>query len=410
MGRPKKRKQQTTEIKTETAPAQKQIKQEFIDDHVAVQIKTEPLITETSQQQQQQQQQQEDIPSTKNNTATTPTPTTTNAAEDSFLQNLYGDESNNNHNNNTEMSEEDVVVSILDLTSDNSDGANKALSSGYAIHTTSGEYEPIDIYVSDGSESSDEEDTGGGNDEEPNDITIILTNSRLGVMRRGGLGLTLQNMNSNTINKQWIRSVNDAAAQSKDGAHESETKEAPTIDPAILAARELAESKALARRVESAENAGRDPCLFSKRTAFDIRMDQIEDKPWERGDVTDFFNYSMTEFDWAEYAEGQLAVRQELTDASRQKRQPDPNIVPVEPKMPSKQNPKVSVSVSVSVSSAMMIQNDGGATNNVHKDSGSDGIGAVKVIGPTVPMVCTIVPKAKQDAPTNEGDEDDAVL
>ena len=57
--------------------------------------------------------------------------------------------------------------------------------------------------------------------------------------------------------------------------------------------RKLEEAKESARRLESEENAGRDPCLFSKRTAFDIRFDQIDDKPWERGagDLTDFFNY-----------------------------------------------------------------------------------------------------------------------
>lgn len=92
------------------------------------------------------------------------------------------------------------------------------------------------------------------------------------------------------------------------------------------------------------ENAGRDPCLFSKRTAFDIRFDQIDDKPWIRGgDMTDFFNYGLTEEDWLEYAQQQLMIRQELTDASRQRRPPDPTIVPVTPRIPSQQAPKVAV-------------------------------------------------------------------
>ena len=64
------------------------------------------------------------------------------------------------------------------------------------------------------------------------------------------------------------------------------------------------------------ENAGRDPCLFSKRTAFDIRVDQMEDKPWARGgDPTDFFNYGMTDDDWFEYSEIQMSiVRQNRND------------------------------------------------------------------------------------------------
>jgi len=76
--------------------------------------------------------------------------------------------------------------------------------------------------------------------------------------------------------------------------------------------------------------------LFSKRTAFDIRFDQIEDKPWLRGngDVSDFFNYGLTEEEWLEYSKQQLAIRQELIDARRQKRKPDPTIVPVTPREP----------------------------------------------------------------------------
>ena len=50
-----------------------------------------------------------------------------------------------------------------------------------------------------------------------------------------------------------------------------------------LAAERLEEVKANKRRVESEENAGRDPCLFSKRTAFDISIDAIDDKPGNNG-------------------------------------------------------------------------------------------------------------------------------
>lgn len=59
---------------------------------------------------------------------------------------------------------------------------------------------------------------------------------------------------------------------------------------------------------------------------------------------TDFFNYGFLEEDWLEYAEQQLMIRQELIDSNRQKRQPDPSVVPVVPKRPKKQTPKVAVS------------------------------------------------------------------
>jgi len=49
----------------------------------------------------------------------------------------------------------------------------------------------------------------------------------------------------------------------------------------------------------------------------------------------------MSEEDWLEYAERQLTIRQELTDANRQKRQPDPAIVPVVPTVPSRQGAKL---------------------------------------------------------------------
>merc|ERR1740124_647351 len=80
-------------------------------------------------------------------------------------------------------------------------------------------------------------------------------------------------------------------------------------------------------------------------------MDQINDKPWTRGagDLTDFFNYAMTEEDWLEYCKQQLAMRGELTEASRQQRAPDPTIVPVKARIPSKQAPKVAVKVSTIV-------------------------------------------------------------
>lgn len=209
-------------------------------------------------------------------------------ADDDF-ENLYEGTGIGSRVMVADETEEDRVESILELTGD-----QDKLSSGYSIHATSGEYEPLDIYVSDGSE--DEED-----------FEIVLTNSRLGVMRRGGLIPVMQN-------KQWVRG---SALPSDTGYKAEQMEEDTELDPTVKAARELADkrrqlelAKEESRRQESEENAGRDPCLFSKRTAFDIRMDQIEDKPWERGDITDFFNYGLQEENWNEYADIQLAVRQ----------------------------------------------------------------------------------------------------
>ena len=45
----------------------------------------------------------------------------------------------------------------------------------------------------------------------------------------------------------------------------------------------LEEVRQKKRRIESEENAGRDPTLFSKRTAFDISLSLVEDKVSEMG-------------------------------------------------------------------------------------------------------------------------------
>ena len=209
-------------------------------------------------------------------------------------------------------------------------------SSSYAVTSHSAEIIGEDIYVSDGSCSEDEQ----GETAE-----ILLAGSRMGLMRRGLFHPSLVQPN-----RQWQRE--QETVTNTEAEDEKREQELAKLDPAQRAARllveklrKLEEAKDTARRVESGENAGRDPCLFSKRTAFDIRMDQIDDKPWEHGsgDVTDYFNYNFGEEDWLEYSQQQLQIRQELTDASKQRRAPDPTIVPVAPRTPKKQTPRVAV-------------------------------------------------------------------
>lgn len=216
-------------------------------------------------------------------------------------------------------------------------------SSGYAMTTHSAEIIDDDIYVSDGSESDedalqDAPDAVGGGDggdgesavavvdeRNPNRaIEMVLSGSRMGLMRRG---VHLHPTMLVQPNRQWTRQTTPAAAlgaaagaadgggdgitaaagDGQDAAdqaaalalaaeeeerrkREQEELELAKLDPAQRAARLLAEkqrkleeAKIMARKMESEENAGRDPCLFSKRTSFDIRFDQIDDKPWVRG-------------------------------------------------------------------------------------------------------------------------------
>lgn len=274
---------------------------------------------------------------------------------------------------------------------------NKMNSSGYAMTAHSAEIIDEDVYVSDGSESDEDlmaaelptEETkkDGDEEEETSDeiilakkrdaqtksrsIEMVLGASKMGLMRRGihHHSLLVQ------PNRQWSRQSlqqqqlllksstgdddnmdgngKEDAAAAEERRRREEEEELAKLDPAQRAARLLAEkqrkleeAKIAARRLESEENAGRDPCLFSKRTSFDIRFDQIEDKPWTRGgDLSDFFNYGFQEEDWLEYAEQQLLIRQELMDANRQKRPPDPGIVPVAPKAPKSQTSRVTLSL-----------------------------------------------------------------
>ena len=207
---------------------------------------------------------------------------------------------------------------------------DKKGSSGYAMTTHSAEIVGEDIYISDGSESDedlmaeppeqkDNDDETEQQDEEAakeqargRSIEMLLGSSKLGLMRRGihHHSLLMQ------PNRQWARAPKETAKTATEGGDSSEDaetekerlkkqeeEELAKLDPAQRAAillakkqRLMEEAKIHARRLESAENAGRDPLLFSKRTSFDIRFDQIDDKPWTRGgDMSDFFNYGFTE-------------------------------------------------------------------------------------------------------------------
>ena len=50
---------------------------------------------------------------------------------------------------------------------------------------------------------------------------------------------------------------------------------------------------------------------FLNEEAFDLEIDQLEDKPWRRQgeDITDYFNYGFTEDTWRMYALKQRQLR-----------------------------------------------------------------------------------------------------
>lgn len=224
------------------------------------------------------------------------------------------------------------------------DNQQQHQSSNYAISSHSGVIVYEDAYVSDGSEDSEEEFL--------RELEIVLHGSRAGLMRRGIHHQPLQ-----LPNRQWTRNASGSKSgtdttnlDGEDGAAEDEKKrkeeeELAQLDPAQRAARLLQEkqrreeeARLEAIQKENEDNVSRDPALFSKRTAFDIRLDQIDDKPWQRHtmenpvNISEYFNYGLQEDEWLEYAEQQLMIRQELSDASRQKRPVNPAIVPIQPR------------------------------------------------------------------------------
>ncbi|KAL3925696.1 MAG: hypothetical protein SGILL_000228 [Bacillariaceae sp.] len=294
--------------------------------------------------------------------------------------------------------ETEAPLAPVDPRQNKKDEEDEKKSSGYSMTTHSAEIVDEEIYISDGSESDEDlmaelpeqkMEEEEEQDEESNkdkargrSIEMLLGSSKMGLMRRGIHHHSLLMQPS----RQWSRqpkenskaaggddgeeSPEDAAAE-EERRKKQEEEELAKLDPAQRAAillakkqRLLEEAKIHARRLESEENAGRDPLLYSKRTSFDIRFDQIDDKPWVRGgDMSDFFNYGFQEEDWLEYGEQQLLIRQELIDASRQKRQPDPSIVPVNPKTPKKLNPKVSTTTESSEGGGAT-EHDGGDAEN----------------------------------------------
>lgn len=189
----------------------------------------------------------------------------------------------------------------------------------YGLHSHAGDLVEDDIYVSDGSLESDSDDDEDDDNADEGDkktkkteqpkLELVLTTSKMGLMRRGGISSLL----GQPVNRTWVRNTEgetDAEGggetttnqSNQDPSIKREEEEEIITDPAILLQiqqRKIEQAKQNARILESSENAGRDPCLFSKRTAFDIRMDQIEDKPWDKGgDITDYMNYGLTEEDW----------------------------------------------------------------------------------------------------------------
>mmetsp|Transcript_54724 Transcript_54724/g.65842 ORF Transcript_54724/g.65842 Transcript_54724/m.65842 type:complete len:127 (-) Transcript_54724:146-526(-) len=89
-----------------------------------------------------------------------------------------------------------------------------------------------------------------------------------------------QHENPTNDDNDTDRDKTKLSQEAEAAAKKKKEEEEAMLDPAVRAARELAEkqrkieaAKLNTRRMESADNAGRNLCLISKRTTFDIRMD-----------------------------------------------------------------------------------------------------------------------------------------
>ena len=219
-------------------------------------------------------------------------------------------------------------------------------------------------------------------------------------------------------NRQWIKPDTNATGDTQDTSEEDAQakceEELAALDPVQRAARLQAEKlrleeqeQELARLTEAQENAGRDPTLFSKRTAFDIRFDQMEDKPWLRAtDISDFFNYGLDEEGWLAYAQQQMTVRQELIDAQRMKRTPDPTIVPVTPKAPAAQGDRVAVNTS-STGGNNSSTSPTDPAETVNGEGASAGNTSTEIAGPALPQNTTLPVSKTAETQAAENAEDD---
>ncbi|GMI53692.1 hypothetical protein ScalyP_jg9363 [Parmales sp. scaly parma] len=230
--------------------------------------------------------------------------------------------------------EHDDDVDTLQTTVANADGSStttKTNTTGF-------------IYKSD----DDALDYCGSDDD--SSVEVMIADSSAGLLQANNVG------RQKFVNLVYSREV-DGAVDLTDGAAvgdwtaEPEMEEVEEVDAATKAARAatrlemLKEKKRLGDCLrESEENAGRDPCMFSKRTAFDIGIHLIEEKPWLERGLEEYMNYNMEEADWEEYSAKQNEIRQELINADRGKRKPDPVIVRVTPRQP-----KVEVKVTLGV-------------------------------------------------------------
>ena len=317
--------------------------------------------------------------------------------------------------------------------------------SGYAMTEHSADIHDEDIYISDGSESDEDEynvdrgtnDDGGGdgdnngngsssesngiknkNQDDENGptlmkgVNVILNNSRMGIMRRGmtmvhpsmmasrqwsrgdvaagGPASTAGDPHSDLLGGDGVEAGDSGDGEDEEAQKQRREEELAKMDPAQRAAhllaekqRKLEEAKINARRLASEENAGRDPTLFSKRTSFDINFNNMDDKPWTRGgNPDDFFNYGFSEEEWLEYAKSQVTIRQELIDASRQGRMPDLAIVPVIPRV--RKKPEES-SATNSETNKDGGSDQNGSTNDQEKsEAGNTDDGTPRVVGPVL--------------------------
>ncbi|KDO19931.1 hypothetical protein SPRG_14839 [Saprolegnia parasitica CBS 223.65] len=63
--------------------------------------------------------------------------------------------------------------------------------------------------------------------------------------------------------------------------------------------------------------------IGGRRTAFDVDIDQLEEKPWRKPgvDISDYFNYGFDEASWRDYCAKQLQKRRELAYQKTQEKE-----------------------------------------------------------------------------------------
>ena len=160
-----------------------------------------------------------------------------------------------------------------------------------------------------GEEEDDDDDDDDDLDEDEDEDTgrkFIIDSNKAG--QPGGVSgreLVASMMRFGKGENTWVRPALEKSTSQVEDSLDDSGGQAPEPPEA-----------ALAKISSEALDAAAKATTSFRRAAFDIDLDGLDDKPWQRPDAdpSDYFNYGMNEATWRAYVKQQLIVRRELQE------------------------------------------------------------------------------------------------